>query len=159
MRKTALVPGSYDPITIGHEAVIKRTAQIFEKVIVAICTNPEKKYTFTGEERLQMLKAAFADFENISVVFFDGLVSDLAQSYDAVIVKGLRTASDFDYEHLQSESNYMINGSETLFMPSRANEMFVSSTLVRELIKGKKDFSPYVSKGVYKIITEIINNK
>ncbi len=153
-KKIAVVAGSFDPITKGHEALIRRTAKLFDEVIVAICVNDDKKYMFDVQKRLEMIKSAFCDDKRIIPMVHQGLVADLAKEKDAVIVKGLRYAADFDYEHLQAESNYLINGVETLFLPSRSDEMFITSSLVRELVKANKPFNPFVSEKVAEIIKQ-----
>ena len=159
IKRTAVVAGSFDPITIGHEELIKRTSSLFEKVIVAICVNSEKKYMFNESQRFEMISDAFSGDSKIVPVIHEGLVADLALKNNAVIFKGLRFYSDFDYEHIQSESNYMINGVETIFLPSRSNEMFITSSLIRELIKADKEFDSFVSEKVSEKIKKIISEK
>jgi pantetheine-phosphate adenylyltransferase len=151
-KKVALVGGTFDPITKGHESLVKRALELFDTVYISICLNSEKKCMFTDEERYEMLCAAFSDKENVIPVIYNGLISDLAKEKEAVIVKGLRFSSDFDYEHLQAESNYLINGTETVFLSSHSEDMFVTSSLVRELIKNKKPVDDYVSDAVLKKI-------
>ncbi len=152
----AIVGGTFDPITVGHEALIRRTAELFDVVYVTICFNSEKKCFFELNERLDILEKTFKDDENIIPVIHQGLIADFAKDKNAVIVKGLRYSSDFDYEHLQAESNYMINGVETLFLPSRGDCTFITSSLIRELIKAGKPFEKYVPQKSIEIIKSYI---
>lgn len=146
--KVAVVGGTFDPITVGHESFIRRALELFDTVYISICCNSEKSCMFTLEQRLEMISSAFAGEEKVIPIIHTGLIADLAKEKNAVIVKGLRYSSDFDYEHLQAESNYLINGTETIFLSSHSNETFITSSLVRELLKVNKPFDSFVSKGV-----------
>lgn len=160
MKKTvAVVGGTFDPITIGHEAFIKRAENLFETVYVSICCNSEKNCMFSLEERLEMISSAFKNDNNVVPIVHNGLIADLAKEKNAVILKGLRYSSDFDYEHIQAESNYMINGTETIFLSSHADDTFITSSLVRELIKANKPFEAFVSKAVSEKIKYYLQNK
>ncbi len=152
----AIVGGTFDPITVGHEALIRRTAELFEVVYVTICVNSEKKCFFDLNKRLEILKQTFKDDENIIPAIHEGLIADFAKEKNAVIIKGLRYSSDFDYEHLQAESNFMINGVETLFLPSRGDCTFITSSLIRELIKAGKSFEKYVPRKAFGTIESYI---
>ncbi len=156
MKNIAVFGGTFDPITLGHEAIIRRAADLFSKVYVAMCPNSAKTTMFDLNFRYELLKAAFIHENNIIPIIHNGLIADFAESKDAVIVKGLRYSSDFDYEHLQAESNYMISNIETVFLSSRKDDTFITSTLVRELIKANKDFTPYVSDAVANRIKQFI---
>ncbi len=158
-KKTVIVGGTFDPITIGHESLVRRALELFDTVYIAICVNSEKNCMFTVEERYDMLCDTFSSDTNVIPVVHYGLISDFAKSKGAVILKGLRYSSDFDYEHLQAESNYMINGVETVFLSSHSEDMFVTSSLVRELIKAQKPIDKYVSDAVFKKIKNIFQNK
>lgn len=158
-KNIAVVGGTFDPITIGHEAFVRRATELFDTVYISICCNADKSCMFNAQQRLEMLSSAFENDENIVPILHEGLIADLAKEKNAVIVKGLRYASDFDYEHLQAESNYMINGTETVFLSSHADETFITSSLVRELIKAKKPYERFVSKKVFEKIRLFTTNK
>ncbi len=129
----AIFPGSFDPPTEGHLDVIRRASAIFERVIVAVMVNSEKHTMFGAEERREMLRECCAGLENVEVIFSDRLTIDLAQDYaPAVLVKGMRTASDFDYEAMISTANLEAGELDTVFIISRPEHTRVSSTVVRE---------------------------
>lgn len=133
---TALCPGSYDPPTNGHVDVIRRSAAIFERVLVSIVENPSKTPLFTTSERIDLFRASMPDVVNVSYDTFGGLLVDHVESSGVdVIVKGLRTSSDFDYELQMAQMNATIRGVETVFIPTNPAWSFVSSTLVREVAR------------------------
>lgn len=133
---TALCPGSYDPPTNGHVDVIRRSAAIFDRVLVSVVENPSKTPLFTTSERIELFRAAMPDVDNVSYDTFGGLLVDHVESRGVdVIVKGLRTASDFDYELQMAQMNATIRGVETVFIPTNPAWSFVSSTLVREVAR------------------------
>ncbi len=131
----AIYPGSFDPVTNGHLDIIERTAAIFDKVIVAILINSNKKPTFTIEERMDMLKAATSHIKNVQIEFFDGLLVDFVKEKGArVIVKGLRAISDFEYEFQMAMLNKSVEPEiETLFMMTSNKYSYLSSSIVKEL--------------------------
>ncbi|MBE7013827.1 MAG: pantetheine-phosphate adenylyltransferase [Ruminococcaceae bacterium] len=131
----AIYPGSFDPVTNGHLDIIERTAAIFDKVIVAILINSNKKPTFTIEERMDMLKAATSHIKNVQIEFFDGLLVDFVKAKGArVIVKGLRAISDFEYEFQMAMLNKSVEPEiETLFMMTSNKYSYLSSSIVKEL--------------------------
>ena len=134
--KVAVYPGSFDPITCGHLDIIKRSAKIFDKVVVAVLNNPSKKSMFSFEERKDMIERAVEGIENIEVDLFDGLLVDyvFANNYD-VIIKGLRAISDFEYELQMASMNRKLNDNvETLFMMTATKYSFLSSSLVKEVL-------------------------
>ena len=135
MRRIAVCPGSFDPVTNGHLDIIERTAAIFDKVIVAILINSNKKPTFTIEERMDMLKAATSHIKNVQIEFFDGLLVDFVKEKGArVIVKGLRAISDFEYEFQMAMLNKSVEPEiETLFMMTSNKYSYLSSSIVKEL--------------------------
>jgi pantetheine-phosphate adenylyltransferase len=136
--KTAICPGSFDPITLGHLNIIRRAANIFDNVVVCIMVNPNKTSPmFTVEEKLDMARKATAKYKNVTVESYDGLLADYVKKFDgAVIIKGLRAASDFDYEFQMDIINKRLNCSmETMFLPSDQKYTFISSTIVREMAR------------------------
>ncbi len=134
----AICPGSFDPITLGHLNIIRRTAQIFDRVIVCIAVNSSKTAPmFSIEERADMVRRAVSKYPNVAVDTSDGLLAEYARQYEgAVVVKGLRAASDFDYEFQMNLINKKINPElETMFLTSSEKYTFLSSSIVREMAK------------------------
>ena len=157
LTNTAIYPGSFDPCTNGHLDIIERSSKIFEKVIVAVLINSSKTPTFTVEERIDLLKTATEHIPNVEVVSFNGLLAQFAQDRNAkVIVKGLRAVSDFEYEFQMSLTNTKLNPNvETLFMTTKSENMYLSSSIVREVARYGGDISDMVPK----VITEKIYKK
>lgn len=134
----AICPGSFDPITLGHLNIIRRTAQIFDRVVVCIAVNSSKTAPmFSIEERADMVCRAVSRYPNVTVDTSDGLLAEYARQYEgAVVVKGLRAASDFDYEFQMNLINKKINPElETMFLTSSEKYTFLSSSIVREMAK------------------------
>lgn len=133
--KTVVYPGSFDPCTNGHMDVISRASKLFDKVIVAVLINSSKTPLFSAEERVQMLKDASAEYDNVEVYSFDGLLVDFMKSMGAdAIVKGIRAVSDFEYEFQMALINHeLYSGAETLFIPTSKDCMFLSSSIVKEV--------------------------
>ncbi|MGA9594991.1 MAG: pantetheine-phosphate adenylyltransferase [Acidimicrobiia bacterium] len=130
----ALVPGSFDPPTKGHLDVIERCAGLFDRVLVAIVENPAKAPMFTTEERVEMLEKCVASWPNVEVGSFSGLLVDYcAQEGIDVIVKGLRAMTDFDYEFQMSQMNRHLSGIVTLFVATKAEYGYLSSSLVKQV--------------------------
>jgi pantetheine-phosphate adenylyltransferase len=154
MKKTCVFPGSFDPITIGHEDLVRRAVPLFDKIIVAVGINSTKKYLFDLEQRLEWLRIVFADEPKVEVAFFEHLTADFCKEVGAkYLLRGLRNASDFDYEKTISQINNIIgDGIETVFLISTPANSHVSSTIVREIIKGKGDVSVFVPKAIKKLV-------
>ncbi len=133
--KTAIYPGSFDPITNGHLDIIRRSSAIFDHLVVAVSVNHSKKPLFTIEERIKLIEKVTEDIKNIEIVTFDGLLADYAKLRDAkVIIKGLRAVSDFEYEFQMALLNKSLNqDTETLFMATSQNYSFLSSSIVKEI--------------------------
>jgi pantetheine-phosphate adenylyltransferase, bacterial len=146
MKKIAVFPGSFDPITIGHVELVKRAIPLFDKIIVAVGINSQKKYLFPLEKRLQWLEDVFSEEDKVSVDSFTGLTAHFCQKVEAnYLLRGLRNASDFDYEKTISQLNNIVGvGLETIFFISRPQYSHISSTIVREIIKGHGDASPFI---------------
>ena len=133
---TAICPGSFDPITLGHVDIICRAAEIFDEVVVCVMHNAAKKSPmFTLEEKLSMARRAVEGYKNVRVDSFDGLLTEYVRRFDKpVIVKGLRAASDFDYEFQMNMINNRLNPSvETMFLTASERYTFLSSSIVREV--------------------------
>ena len=133
---TALCPGSYDPPTNGHIDVIRRTAAMFDRVLVSVVENPSKEALFTAAERIALFQESLLDVPNVEYDVFSGLLVDHVRSRGVdVVVKGLRTSSDFDYELQMAQMNASIRGVETVFIPTAPVWSFLSSSLVREVAR------------------------
>ncbi len=150
----ALYPGSFDPITNGHVDLVKRTLRVFDKVIVAIATNPGKDNSlFTLEERLQMIRSVFKGIKGrVQADFFEGLLVDYAERKRArVIIRGLRAVSDFEYEFQMAMMNHRLKPKlETFFMMTGESEFYISSRLVKEVVGLGGDVSGLVPFNVLK---------
>ena len=144
--RRAICPGSFDPVTFGHVDIVKRAAGMFDEVFVAAMVNPAKQPNFTLDERLDLLRRALDGIDNVIVVGFDGLLADYARNIGAtVIVKGLRAVSDFEYEFQMALTNERLNPElETIFLTTRAENMFLSSSIVRQVAKFGGDISQFV---------------
>jgi pantetheine-phosphate adenylyltransferase len=153
---SALCPGSFDPVTLGHLDIIERAARHFDEVIVAVIRNPQKTQSlFTLEERQQMLKEATGHLGNIRIEFFKGLLVDFAKEQGAdAIVKGLRAVSDFDYELQMAQMNQRLSGIDTFYLPTSPQYSFLSSSLVREVARFGGDVSGMVPEHVNKRLVE-----
>ncbi len=148
--KIAVFPGSFDPITIGHEDLVRRALPLFDTIIVAIGVNSSKKYLFPLEQRLAWIRSVFADEPKVVVAQFEGLTANFCKEVNSrFLLRGLRNASDFDYEKTISQINTIIgDGVETLFLISQPTYSHISSTIVREVIKGGGDVSSFLPKGL-----------
>lgn len=144
--KIAVFPGSFDPITKGHVDLVKRAIPLFDKIIVAIGVNSQKQYLFDLEQRLAWLDKVFEQYPGVEVSYFEKLTANYCKSVDAkYILRGLRNASDFDYEKTISQLNNIIgDGIETVFLIAQPGFSHISSTIVREIIKGDGDASPFL---------------
>ena len=133
----AVYPGSFDPITNGHLDIIKRSAKIYDKVIVAVLLNIEKKCLFSLEERVELVKRVTNDLKNVEVIFFEGLLVDFVkQNKSNVIIKGLRTVQDFEYEFQMALMNSKLDPDiETVFMMTSSSYSYVSSSAVKQVAK------------------------
>jgi pantetheine-phosphate adenylyltransferase len=144
-RRVAMYAGSFDPPTMGHLDVIKRGSVLFDEVLVAAGNNPAKKYWFELAEREALLRDALRDITNVRVVAFSGLLVDACRDHGAtVILRGLRALSDFDMEFRNGLANRDLAGIETLFLLTEPRNIFVSSSLVKEIAINGGDVSRYV---------------
>ena len=148
--KICVFPGSFDPITSGHVDLVKRALPLFDKIIIAIGINTQKKYLFSLEQRQDWIKDVFKDEPKVTVDTFENLTADYCKRVEAAwILRGLRNASDFDYEKTISQLNFIVGkGVETMFLISQPEFSHVSSTIVREIIKGGGDASPFLPKEI-----------
>lgn len=151
-RKTTVIcPGSFDPVTLGHMDIIGRAAAMFDKVIVAVLVNSSKKPVFTAQERISLLKKALADFDNVEVQSFDGLLVDYARQVGAdAVVRGLRAVSDFEYEFQMSLTNKKLYPElETIFLTTRSEYMFLSSSIVKQIAVLGGDITNFVPECIH----------
>lgn len=148
--RIGICPGSFDPVTLGHMDIISRACKIFDKVIVAVPVNPDKRASFTVEERMEMLRTVTADMENVEVDCVRGLLADYAsEKHAAAIVKGLRAISDFEYEFQMALANKKLNTElDTVFLMTDQKYLFLSSTIVRDIARHGGDISELVSEEV-----------
>ena len=144
--KIAVFPGSFDPITKGHVDLVNRAIPLFDKIIVAVGVNSQKKYLFSMEQRLAMLEKVFANDDTVYVGQFEGLTVNYCKDEGArYLLRGLRNASDFDYEKTISQLNHIIGDDiETVFLISKPEYSHISSTIVREIIKGKGKVESFI---------------
>lgn len=151
-----LYPGSFDPVTNGHLDIIRRAASLFSRVLVTVFHNPAKAHTFSLEERVAMVREATADLPNVEVDSFTGLLVEYARLRGVrVVIKGLRAISDFDYEFQQAQINRELgNGVETLFMMTRTEYLYLSSSLVKEIARLGGDVRPFVPDCVFRRLQE-----
>lgn len=147
--RRAVVPGSFDPITLGHLDIITRAAGIFPDVVVAVGRNTTKNYLFDEAERLELVRSAVAGLPGVSVAVIDGLLVDFCTRIGAgAIVKGIRSGSDVDYELPMAQVNHALSGIETLFLPAGRQYGGISATLLREVAMNHGDISAFVPEPV-----------
>ncbi|RMZ49687.1 pantetheine-phosphate adenylyltransferase [Flavobacteriaceae bacterium PRS1] len=147
--KRALFPGSFDPLTLGHYDIIKRGVTLFDEVIVAIGVNVEKKYMFSLEERKQFIEEAFADEPKIKVVTYKGLTVEFCKEKGVgFILRGLRNPADFEFEKAIAHTNRKLTEIETVFLLTAAKTSFISSSIVRDVIRNNGDYTKFVPKAV-----------
>lgn len=153
--RRAVCPGSFDPVTLGHLDIIGRASDLYDEVVVAVGMNAAKNRMFSLEERTAMLEEATAQYGNVVVDSFDGLIVDFCKAHSIqVIVKGLRAISDFDYELQMAQMNHGLAGVETLFMTTNPLYSFLSSSLVKEVATYGGDVSGLVPETVGRRLLE-----
>lgn len=160
MTVSAMYPGTFDPITLGHEDLVRRASILFDEVIVAIADNPSSKAPlFTTDERVAMAASALADIENVAVTGYSGLTVDYARKHGLqVIIRGLRAVSDFEYEfQLANMNRRLADDIETAFLTPTEEYTFISSSLVREVAELGGDVSEFVSSKVKQALLDRFN--
>lgn len=150
MKNEAIYPGTFDPITNGHLDIIKRSLKLFDKVIVAVASSDSKQPMFSIEQRIEMIQDSTKDLNNIEVVFFDSLLVTFAKSKGIInIVRGLRVVSDFEYELQMGYANSSLDPNiETIYLMPSLENAFISSSIVRAIIKHKGNVSHLVSNNI-----------
>ena len=148
MRK-AIFPGSFDPITLGHEDIIRRGVTLFDEIVIAIGVNAEKKYMFSLEERKGFIEETFKDEPKISVITYEGLTIDLCKKINAnFILRGLRNPADFEFEKAIAHTNRRMSKIETVFLLTAAKTSFISSSIVRDVIRHEGEYEILVPDAV-----------
>lgn len=150
MNKTAIFPGSFDPITKGHESVIKRALPLFDKIIVAIGENQKKSGFFPIEKRVAWLEAVFSDEPKVEVAIYQGLTVDFCRKVDArYILRGLRTSADFEFERSIGQINKQMHPPiETIFLLTTPEYTALNSSIVRDIVRHGGDASPFVPSAI-----------
>ena len=146
--KKALITGSFDPITFGHIDIISRSLKMFERVYVGVGVNINKNYLLSPKDRCELIAEIF-EGKDVTVFSYEGLTADIVKKYDIdFIVRGVRNSSEYEQECQMAEANYKLRGTETLFLPTRPELQFLSSTLVKEIYAFSKDISKFVPENV-----------
>ncbi len=150
MERIAVCPGSFDPVTLGHLDIITRTSELFDRVIVLVSKNVDKNPAFSAEERVELIKEVTGDLKNVSVEAFDGLLADFVRESGAcAIVKGIRAMTDFENEFQMALVNRRLYGeAETVFLVARSENMYLSSSVVRQVASFGGDISGFVPEKI-----------
>ncbi len=150
--KTVLIPGSFDPVTMGHYDVIERASKLFDRVVVCIFHNAKKQGYYPIEKRIEYLKAAVSDLANVEIDVCDGLVADYVDTHSIdAVVKGVRNTTDFEYEWSMALTNRRLSQNvETIFLPAKPEYLHISSSLVRELMRYQKPISDFLPPNLRK---------
>ena len=154
--KIAVCPGSFDPITMGHLDIIRRSSKLFDEVIVLVVVNPDKTPSFSVEERVELIRSVTAKIPNVRVDSFCGLLADYLRQVGAcAIVKGLRAVSDFEYEFQMALTNHKLNPyAETVFLNTAAENMYLSSSMVKQIARFGGDISSFIPREIYAQVRE-----
>ena len=148
MRK-AVFPGSFDPITLGHQDIIKRSMPLFDEIVIAIGVNADKKYMFSLEERKRFIEETFKEETKVSVITYEGLTIDLCHKIKAeFILRGLRNPADFEFEKAIAHTNRALSNIETVFLLTAADTSYISSSIVRDVIRNGGDYQKLVPEAV-----------
>ena len=152
----AVCPGSFDPVTVGHIDIINRASLMFSKVVVVVMKNKDKSPSFTAEERAEMLKLVTSGLPNVEVDVYDGLLAKYTENIGAgAIVKGLRAMSDFEYEFQMALTNKKLNpNTETVFLTTKAENMYLSSSMVKQIASMGGDVSDFVPEIIHKKVID-----
>ena len=147
--RRAIFPGSFDPLTLGHYDIIQRGITLFDELIIAIGVNSDKKYMFTLDERKQFIKDAFANEPKIKVLTYEGLTVDFCKKINAnFILRGLRNPGDFEFEKAIAHTNRKLSEIETVFLLTSSGKSYISSSIVRDVIKNGGDYTGLVPDSV-----------
>jgi len=147
--KCGVFPGSFDPITLGHLDILERSIPLFNKIIIGVGTNSEKKYMFPISKRMSFIEETFSEYKSISVAKYEGLTIEFCKKVQAnFIIRGLRNPADFEFEKAIAHTNRKLSGIETVFLLTSAKTSFISSSIVREIISNKGDYTQLVPSTV-----------
>jgi len=151
--QTAIFPGTFDPFTLGHASVIRRGFRLFDRIIIAIGVNDSKKTMFSIDQRLEQIRACYANEPRIEVCFYEGLTVNFARQKNAgFILRGVRLLSDFEYERLLSDVNQKISEIDTIFLFTEPKYSCIQSNVVRELLKYNQDIKDFVPAEIIKLL-------
>ena len=147
--KKAVFPGSFDPITIGHVDIVKRGIKVFDEIIIAVGDNTDKKYMFPKEKRVEFVKQTFNHYDNIKIESYDGLTVDFCKKNNIeFMIRGLRNPADLEFEKSIALTNREMTDIETIFFLTSPENSFISSSIVRDLIRNNGDYKLFIPKGI-----------
>jgi pantetheine-phosphate adenylyltransferase len=147
--KKAVFPGSFDPITIGHVDIVKRGIKVFDEIIIAVGDNTDKKYMFPKEKRVEFVKQTFNNYDNIKIESYDGLTVDFCKKNNIeFMIRGLRNPADFEFEKSIALTNREMTDIETIFFLTSPENSFISSSIVRDLIRNNGDYKLFIPEGI-----------
>lgn len=147
--RRAIFPGSFDPLTLGHADIIRRGVTLFDELVIAIGVNAEKKYMFSLEKRMQFVSQAFSDESKIKVLTYEGLTVDFCKKVGAdFILRGLRNPADFEFEKAIAHTNRKLSEIETVFLLTSSGKSYISSSIVRDVIRNGGDYTGLVPESV-----------
>ena len=147
--KKAIFPGSFDPITIGHVDIVKRGIKVFDEIIIAVGDNTDKKYMFPKEKRVEFVRQTFNNYDNIMIESYDGLTVDFCKKNNIeFMIRGLRNPADFEFEKSIALTNREMTDIETIFFLTSPENSFISSSIVRDLIRNNGDYKLFIPKGI-----------
>ena len=147
--KCAVFPGSFDPITLGHLDILERSIPLFDEIIIGVGSNSEKKYMFPLSKRMAFIEEIFSEYKSVSVAKYQGLTIEFCKKVQAnFIIRGLRNPADFEFEKAIAHTNRKLSGIETVFLLTSAKTSFISSSIVREVISNRGDYTQLVPSTV-----------
>ena len=147
--KKAVFPGSFDPITIGHLDIVERAIKVFDEIIIAVGDNTNKKYMFPKEKRVEFVKQTFYNYDNVKIESYDGLTVDFCRKNNIeFMIRGLRNPADFEFEKRIALTNREMTDIETIFFITSPENSFISSSIVRDLIRNNSDYKLFIPKGI-----------
>jgi len=145
--KKAVFPGSFDPITIGHLDIVERAIKVFDEIIIAVGDNTNKKYMFPKEKRVEFVKQTFYNYDNVKIESYDGLTVDFCRKNNIeFMIRGLRNPADFEFEKSIALTNREMTDIETIFLLTSPENSFISSSIVRDLIRNNGDYKLFIPK-------------
>ena len=147
--KKAIFPGSFDPITIGHLDIVERAFKVFDEIIIAVGDNTNKKYMFPKEKRVEFVKQTFYNYDNVKIESYDGLTVDFCRKNNIeFMIRGLRNPADFEFEKSIALTNREMTDIETIFFLTSPENSFISSSIVRDLIRNNGDYKLFIPIGI-----------